>query len=41
MRGIVAVDAPQQRLAVIGQGYVGLLLARLAVEAGLRWSGST
>jgi UDP-N-acetyl-D-glucosamine dehydrogenase len=30
----VAVDAPQQRLAVIGQGYVGLPLAMLAVEAG-------
>ena len=32
MRGIVAVDAPQQ-LAVIGQGYVGLPLVMLAVEA--------
>jgi UDP-N-acetyl-D-glucosamine dehydrogenase len=30
----VAVDTPQQRLAVIGQGYVGLPLAMLAAEAG-------
>ena len=30
----MAVDAPQQRLAVIAQGYVGLPLTRLAVEAG-------
>jgi UDP-N-acetyl-D-glucosamine dehydrogenase len=33
MRRILAVDAPQ-RLAVIGQGYVGLPLAMLAAEAG-------
>ena len=28
------MDGPQQRLAVIGQGYVGLPLAMLAVDAG-------
>jgi UDP-N-acetyl-D-glucosamine dehydrogenase len=34
MKGVIVVDAPQQRLAVIGQGYVGLPLAMLAVQAG-------
>jgi glycine/D-amino acid oxidase-like deaminating enzyme len=33
MRGL-GVDAPQQRVVVIGQGYVGLPMAMLAVEAG-------
>jgi UDP-N-acetyl-D-glucosamine dehydrogenase len=34
MKGLAAVDACQQRLLVIGQGYVGLPLAMLAVKAG-------
>jgi UDP-N-acetyl-D-glucosamine dehydrogenase len=34
MKTVIAVDAPEQRLAVIGQGYVGLPLAMLAIEAG-------
>jgi UDP-N-acetyl-D-glucosamine dehydrogenase len=34
MKEVVPVDAPPQRLAIIGQGYVGLPLAMLAVEAG-------
>jgi UDP-N-acetyl-D-glucosamine dehydrogenase len=34
MKGARTVDAPSRRLAVIGQGYVGLPLAMLAVEAG-------
>jgi UDP-N-acetyl-D-glucosamine dehydrogenase len=34
MKEARTVDAPPQRLAVIGQGYVGLPLAMLAVEAG-------
>jgi UDP-N-acetyl-D-glucosamine dehydrogenase len=34
MKGVVVVDAPPQRLAVIGQGYVGLPLAMLAADAG-------
>jgi UDP-N-acetyl-D-glucosamine dehydrogenase len=37
--GMSAVDAPPQRLAVIGQGYVGLPLAMLAVEAGYQVVG--
>jgi nucleotide sugar dehydrogenase len=31
---VIKVDAPPQRLAVLGQGYVGLPLAMLAVAAG-------
>jgi UDP-N-acetyl-D-glucosamine dehydrogenase len=32
--GALGVKAPQQRVVVIGQGYVGLPMAMLAVEAG-------
>jgi len=39
MKGTRTVDAPPQRLAVIGQGYVGLPLAMLAVEAGYDVAG--
>jgi UDP-N-acetyl-D-glucosamine dehydrogenase len=35
----ISVDAPPRRLAVIGQGYVGLPLAMLAVEAGYQVAG--
>ena len=38
MEGIM-VDEPQQRLAVIGQGYVGLPLAMLAADAGYKVVG--
>jgi UDP-N-acetyl-D-glucosamine dehydrogenase len=34
MTGEMAMESPRQRLAVIGQGYVGLPLAMLAVNAG-------
>ena len=33
-KGANAVDVPPQKVAIIGQGYVGLPLAMLAVEAG-------
>jgi UDP-N-acetyl-D-glucosamine dehydrogenase len=33
------VDAPRQRLVVIGQGYVGLPLATLAADAGYKVVG--